>query len=115
MSVLRVNLSAFVRYLSAGESKRRARAVEIRDQANTEYFIPGDFWKQMRLAIYNDRRTVRDGSVVEAAAARASAKRRASYATISELWPDIAQRWMGARFHRPASVDLFIGGLDVAV
>ncbi|MCU1579993.1 MAG: hypothetical protein JWP19_2197 [Rhodoglobus sp.] len=115
MSAFKVNLSAFVRYMSAGESKRRAKAVEIRDQADSEYFLPGDFWKQMRVAIYNDRRTMRDGSVIEAAAAQASAKRRASYATIAELWPSIAERWNGARFHRPASVDLLIGGLDVAV
>lgn len=115
MADLRINLGALVKYLSASGVRRRSRATEIKHQAETEYAVESDFWKQMRTAIYNDRRYARDGSLIRLAADEASAKKRASYGEIAERWPAIAERWAGAKFHRPSTVDLSIGGLAVSV
>lgn len=113
--VIRLNLSGLVRYVSATERQRRRRALELRDQSLSEYSVATDFWRSMRVGIYNDRRTVRDGSVIQDIADQARGLRRPSYAVIAAQWPGIAERWKGAHFHRLSAADLIVGGVDVAV
>lgn len=112
---LRLNLSGLIRYLTTADARRLTKAREIRDQSDLDYSPATDFWRPMRVGIYNDRRTVRDGSIVQATADGANSKKRASYSAVADLWPAIAGRWEPATFHRPSGADLIIGGLDIAV
>ncbi len=69
----------------------------------------------MRLAIYNDRRTARDGSVVRDAVRSAIAKKRPSFQAVADKWPSIAARWDGSEFRVPGASTVVIGGLEIGV
>lgn len=115
MPTPRLNMSAFVRYTNAPPKRRQTRARSIREQSSAEYNPGTDFWRRMRLAIYNDRRTTRDGSVVQDAVLTAIAKKRPSFQAVADKWPSIAARWDGSEFRVPGTSTVVIGGLEIGV
>jgi hypothetical protein len=74
-----------------------------------------DFYRGLRPAVMNDRRTTRDGAAVEAAVTNAHEKKRARYARLAEKWSALIPRWSDSN---PIQVDrtrLLVGGLSIKV
>jgi hypothetical protein len=111
----RVNMSGFVRYASAPAGRRRRSAQLIRSQSGGEYNPGTDFWKRMRLAIYNDRKTSRDGSALVTAVETAIPQKRPSFKAVADQWAPIAARWNATEFQVPDSATVVVGGLEVGV
>ncbi|HEX3679939.1 MAG TPA: hypothetical protein VHU90_09485 [Galbitalea sp.] len=104
-----------VKFIDA-PSNRRARQVElVRLQGVGDYSPATDFWKPMRDAIYRDRKTIRDGTVVQRAVEVATSKKRPSYQAVADKWPSIARRWRDSSFRIPSTSTVVIGGLEVRV
>lgn len=108
-------LSSLAKYLAASPAQAGVVANRLAVQAGTEYDPRTDFWKAMRPALVNDRRTSRDGQAVWAAAVNATARRKGPYAAVARGWEQIIDRWDGGECVPLHTVEVEVGGLVVKI
>jgi hypothetical protein len=108
-------ISGFTKYLGAPPQRAGVVARQLKTQVGAKYDPRTDFWKQMRPALVNDRRTSRDGQAVWAAAANATPSKTAHYTTIAQRWEQVIPRWDGGTFSPVPTLTVKIGGLSVKI
>lgn len=108
-------ISGFTKYLGAPPQRAGVVARRLAAQVGTQYDPRTDFWKPMRPALVNDRRTTRDGQAVWAAAQNATASKKAHYAAVARGWEQVIPRWDGGTCVPVPTLVVEIGGLSVKI
>jgi hypothetical protein len=108
-----IGISGFLRYLNSTPLLRESIAASLRDPS--PWSPAQDYWLYMKNALLKDRRTLRDGTAMENAAAKAIPKRTKNYQIAAASWRQVAPRWAACRKGKLDPQTVTVGGLEVSV